>query len=133
MDEVSKTAHSVKSRLELLHQGNQAALERKASSTLLHTTDIKCAVQFMLRSELEALPAPVAATALQQLLSEQQKNQLLPCCVNHCCIALLLHKWVGLSYVVASPHGLNWCTSAGLYDGAAELQGCISHTVALFL
>ena len=31
MDEVSKTAHDVKARLELLQQGNQAALEHKAS------------------------------------------------------------------------------------------------------
>ena len=74
MDEVSKTAHSVKSRLELLQQDNQAALERKASSALLHNKDFTCAVHFMLRSELEALPAPMAATALQQLWSERQQN-----------------------------------------------------------
>lgn len=35
MDDVSKIAHNVKARLELLQQGNQAALEHKASPTLL--------------------------------------------------------------------------------------------------
>ena len=45
MDEVSGTAHNVKSRLELLQQGNQAALERKASSTPLHNLQFKCAIQ----------------------------------------------------------------------------------------
>ena len=33
MDDVSKIAHNVKTRLEHLQQGNQAALERKASSS----------------------------------------------------------------------------------------------------
>lgn len=43
MDEVSKIAHSVKTRLEVLQQGNQAALEHKVSSTL-HNMASDCTV-----------------------------------------------------------------------------------------
>ena len=94
MDEVSKTAHSVKTRLELLQQGNQAALEHKARSTLLHNMELTCAIHLMLRSEL-------AGYCISTAIVRAVRQSVTPSCAHYCYIALLLHSWAGPSYVLA--------------------------------
>ena len=79
MDEVSKTAHSVKTRLELLQQGNQAALDRKAGSTPSHhmKLNVLCTCQVTLISAPSAQEPCLEhwlTTAFPQLLSNLPDN-----------------------------------------------------------